>query len=67
MYVHDEFAIHDIMSPQRYGDMQVFARKLRDMGYEKVELIDTTNGLFMTKKEAAVLALNGSAVLYGIK
>ena len=36
------FAIHDLMSPRRYGDMQVFVQKLRDMGYERVELIDTS-------------------------
>ena len=28
------FAIHDLMSPGRYGDMQAFVQKLRDMGYE---------------------------------
>ena len=50
-----------------YREMQAFARKLRDSGYEKAELIDTTKGLFMTKKEAAVLSLNGSTILYGIK
>jgi ubiquinone/menaquinone biosynthesis C-methylase UbiE len=61
------FAIHDIMSVRRYGDMRAFAERLRDMGYEKVELIDTTNGLFMTKTEAALLALKGSTVLYGVK
>ena len=27
------------MSPGRYGDMQAFVQKLRDMGYERVELI----------------------------
>lgn len=62
------FAIHDIMSEARYGDMREFVRMLReDMGYEKVELIDTTNGLFMTKCESDILFLSGSAVLYGIK
>jgi len=61
------FAIHDIMSVRRYGDMRAFADRLRDMGYEKVELIDTTNGLFMTKTETALLALKGSTVLYGVK
>jgi ubiquinone/menaquinone biosynthesis C-methylase UbiE len=30
------FAIHDLMSPRRYGDMQTFVQKLRDMGYERV-------------------------------
>ena len=41
------FAIHDLMSPGRYGDMQAFVQKLRDMGYECVELIDTTDGSFI--------------------
>ena len=53
------FAIHDLMSPRRYGDMQEFVQKLRDMGYERVELIDTTDGSFMTPKEAGRLMLCG--------
>ena len=61
------FAIHDIFSPARYGDMQAFVRKLRDMGYEKVELIDTTDGRFMKKTEAAWMGLSGSALLTGRK
>ena len=46
------FAIHDLMSERRYGDMQAFVQKLREMGYERVELIDTTTGKFMPPKEA---------------
>lgn len=61
------FAIHDLMSPARYGDMQDFVRQLKEMGYESVELIDTTDGLFMTKKEAAGLMLQGSTLLVGKK
>ena len=61
------FAIHDIFSKSKYGDMQAFVQKLRDMGYQKVELIDTTDGKFMTKSEAARMALSGSALLTGIK
>ena len=61
------FAIHDIMSRSKYGDMQAFVKKLKDMGYEKVELIDTTNGMFMKKWEATWMALSGSALLTGIK
>ena len=61
------FAIHDIFSKSRYGDMQAFVRQLRDMGYRKVELIDTTDGKFMTKFEATWMALSGSALLTGIK
>ena len=33
---------------------------LRDMGYERVELMDTTDGSFMTPKEAKRLMLRGS-------
>ncbi len=61
------FAIHDIMSRTKYGDMQAFVKKLTDMGYEKVELIDTTNGMFMKKSEALWMGLSGSALLVGIK
>ena len=61
------YAIHDLMSPGRYGDMQAFVQKLRDMGYERVELIDTTDGSFMTPKEAKCLMLRGSTLLLGRK
>ena len=61
------FAIHDLMSPGRYGDMQAFVQKLRDMGYERVELIDTTDGSFMTPKEAKRLMLRSSTLLVGRK
>ena len=37
------------------------------MGYEKVGLIDTTKGKFMSEKEAEFLCLLGSAILYGKK
>ncbi len=61
------FAIHDIMSPAKYGDMQAFVGRLQSMGYEKVELIDTTDGMFMTRSEARWMLLSGSALLTGIK
>lgn len=61
------FALHDIFSRAKYGDMQAFLRKLWDLGYEKVELIDTTDGTFMTKGEAAWMGLTGSALLTGRK
>lgn len=60
------FAIHDIFSRAKYGDMQEFVKKLKDMGYEKVELIDST-GKFMTKQEAKWMALDGSTLLVGRK
>jgi ubiquinone/menaquinone biosynthesis C-methylase UbiE len=61
------FAIHDIMSPRRYGDMNAFVKELKTQGYRKVELIDTGSGMFVTQKEAKQLKLEGSTILYGIK
>lgn len=61
------FAIHDLMSPERYGDMQKFMQELRDEGYDKVEMIDTASGRFMTPKEASLYMLKGSALLVGKK
>ena len=61
------FAIHDLMSSVRYGDMEAFIEILKVQGYEKVELIDTTQGLFMSPKEAKRLMLRGSTLLIGKK
>ena len=61
------FAIHDLMSPARYGDMDAFAEKLKADGYEEVRLIDTTDGMFMNRKEAVWLGLAGSTLLTGRK
>lgn len=41
-------------------------QKLHNMGYEKVELIDTADK-FMSPKEAKLMMLSGSALLYGTK
>ena len=61
------FAIHDIMSKSRYGDMEAFVKKLKDMGYEEVQLIDTTDGKFMSKWESLWMELSGSTLLVGKK
>ena len=61
------FAIHDLMSPARCGDMDTFVKKLKAAGYEEVRLIDTTDGTFMGKKEASWLGLSGSTLLVGKK
>ena len=61
------FAIHDIFSKSKYGDMQGFVKALKDAGYERVELVPTTDGLFMSRWEATWMALSGSAVLVGRK
>ncbi len=61
------FAIHDLMSRARYGDMDAFVQKLKASGFEDVRLIDTTDGRFMGRKEASVLGLGGSTLLVGKK
>ena len=61
------FALHDIFSKSKYGDMQAFVKKLKEMGYQQAELIDTTDGKFMKKSEAGWMALSGSALLTGRK
>ncbi|MBQ9227954.1 MAG: class I SAM-dependent methyltransferase [Eubacterium sp.] len=60
------FAIHDIFSKNKYGDMEAFMQELYRMGYEKVELIDTTDQL-MSPSEAKMMLLSNSALLYGVK
>ena len=61
------FAIHDIFSPLKYGDMQIFVQRLKNMGYADVRLVHTDNGLFMSRREATWLGLKGSAILMGKK
>ncbi len=61
------FAIHDIFSKAKYGDMKAFVQKLKEIGYAQVELIDTTDGTFMSPQEARWMLLGGSALLLGRK
>ncbi|MBR1560345.1 MAG: class I SAM-dependent methyltransferase [Clostridia bacterium] len=61
------FAIHDLMGKARYGDMDAFVKKLGSMGYRDVKLIDTTDGTFMGRREAAWLGLGHSTLLVGRK
>ena len=61
------FALHDIFSKLKYGDMSAFVEKLKSMGYEEVRLIDTTDGTFMSKSEANWMGMTGSALLIGRK
>lgn len=61
------FAIHDLFSQQKYGDMQAFVKKHKDLGYEQAELIPTDKGRFMSPWEAKWMALSGSAILFGKK
>ena len=43
------------------------SQKLKEMGYEKVDLIDTTNDKWIMKSEAHWMGLSGSALLTGTK
>ena len=61
------FAIHDIMSPARYGDMDAFVAELKAEGYEDVQLIDTTRGKFIGRAESMLMDLAGSKLLVGTK
>lgn len=61
------FAIHDIFSREKYGDIQAFVKRLKDMGYEHVELLPIDGGRFMSAWEARWMALKGSAILVGKK
>lgn len=61
------FAIHDIMEPSQFGDMEAFVKKLRQSGYEKADLIDTAKGLLIPIKDAGRLGLRHSRLLTGRK
>ena len=49
----------------RSGKCAMYA--LKDLGYEKVELISTDSGKFMSAWEAKWMGLGGSAILTGKK
>ena len=61
------FAIHDLMEPVRYGDMEKFIQELKAEVYEDVQLIKTTDGKFMNPGEAKLMTLSGSTLLVGRK
>ena len=61
------FALHDSMKPRMYGDMNAFAQELRDMGFERVEFIDTAAPIFGSKRRAAMMMLGDSGMIVGRK
>lgn len=61
------FALNDEMKPRLYGDMEAFAQRLRDMGYEEVRLIDTATEAFGSRRRAALMMLGDSRLLVGRK
>ena len=60
------FAIHDLMRPGIYGDLEQLDQELKDVGFERVGWLDTTKQL-MTPKEAHQYMLDDSTLLYGKK
>lgn len=61
------FALNDEMKPRMYGDMEAFAQKLRDMGYQEVRLVDTATEVFGSRRRAAMMMLGDSRMLVGRK
>lgn len=62
------FAIHDIMSRNKYGDTDALISRLRSMGYEDVRILNTSNGFFFSRRDSIItLMLNGSKLLIGRK
>ena len=61
------FAINDSMKPRMYGDMEAFARKLREMGFQEVRLVDTETAVFGSRFRASLLFLSHSTMLTGRK
>ena len=61
------FVLHDNMKPQMYGDMNAFAQKLRDLGFERVEYVETAAPIFGSKRRAAMMMLGDSAMIVGRK
>ena len=61
------FALNDDMKPRLYGDIEAFAEKLRNMGYEDVRIIDTAEEVFGSHRRAALMMLGHSRMLVGRK
>ncbi|MCD8373563.1 MAG: class I SAM-dependent methyltransferase [Oscillospiraceae bacterium] len=61
------FAINDCMKPKMYGDMEAFAQKLRDMGYQDVRLINMSELVFGSENRANMMMLGNSRMLVGRK
>lgn len=46
-----------LFTKEKYGDIDAMLKKLQAMGYEEVKLVDTTEGLFMTRKRSNCFVL----------
>lgn len=61
------FVIHDIMNPKHFGDLEQLRSRLLAMGYERVDIVDTTDGTFLSPGNAKLLGLAHSTMLIGTK
>ncbi len=61
------FAIHDLFTKKKYPKLDELMKELKAEGYEKIELIDTTDGKVLRPDEAKKTMLTGSKLLYGRK
>ncbi len=61
------FAINDTMKPHLYGDMDSFIKKLKDMGFEEVRLINSSELIFGSEAKARCMMLGDSRMLVGRK
>lgn len=61
------FALNDDMKPRLYGNIEDFAQKLRDMGYQEVRIVDTAREVFGSHRRAAMMMLGSSRLLVGRK
>lgn len=67
VWVRRQYAFNDSMRKSMYGDMDAFAQKLRNMGYQEVRFVDTTKDVFGSKAKASMLFLPDSRMLVGRK
>ncbi len=61
------FAIHDLFTKMKYPKLDDLIEELKAEGYEKVELIVTTDGKVISPDEAKKTILTGSKLLTGVK
>lgn len=61
------FALHDAMKPNMYTDMEGFVQKLKEMGYQEVRIVNTSELIFGSEKRAAWMMLGNSKLLVGRK
>lgn len=61
------FVLYDVLEKKDYKKRNELVKKLKDLGYEQVELKDANDGTLMTKKESRKYHINRPVILYGRK